>query len=99
MTFSEKAAGIISAGEIKIRVIRSGMYQKLTFTVAKEKAGEVEYYELFTDRLIDASELTRIAEEVGLPVKAQNGRSFPKGTSARDFQVSAFQPDSFTMHA
>ena len=32
------------------------MYQKLTFTVAKEKAGEIEYYELATDRLIDASE-------------------------------------------
>ena len=87
MVLSEKAAKIIKEGEMKIRVVRSGMYQKLTFTVAKEKAGEIEYYELATDRLIDASELSRIAEETGLPVRAHNGRAFPKGTSARDFQV------------
>ena len=63
MVLSEKAARVIKEGEMKIRVVRSGMYQKLTFTVAKEKAGEIEYYELATDRLIDASELSRIAEE------------------------------------
>ncbi len=86
MALSEKARRIVDMKEVKIRVIRSGMYQKLTFTVRREKMGDVEYYELFTERLIDASELTRIANEMMLPVRAENGLAFPKGTSARDFQ-------------
>ncbi len=90
MPLSERAANIVRTGELKIRVMRSGMYQKLTFTVKKERSGDVEYYELSTNRLIDAPELIRIAEETGLPVKAENGRAFPKGTSPRDFQTSSF---------
>ena len=73
-------------GSIKIRVVRSGMFQQLTFTVKKVKLGNIEYIELFTERQIDMSELTRVANEVGLPIQAENGQAFPKGTTAQDFQ-------------
>ena len=89
MALSAKAIDVLNRKEIKIRVIRSGMYQKLTFSVRKERMGDVEYYELYTERLIDASELTRIANEMELPVRAQNGQAFPSGKSARDFQVAS----------
>lgn len=85
MELSQKAKEAIARGSVKIRVVRSGMFQQLTFTVKKEEMGNVSYIVLSTDRQVDISELTKIAEEMGLPVAAQNGRAFPKGTSASDF--------------
>ncbi|MDE1768651.1 MAG: hypothetical protein KGH64_00890 [Candidatus Micrarchaeota archaeon] len=80
------AKQILARGSIKIRVVRSGMFQQLTFAVKRIKHGNIEYTELMTDRQVDISELTRIANEVGLPVEANNGKAFPNGTSAVDFQ-------------
>ena len=61
------------------------MYQQITFEIKEVISGNIQYPELFTTRLIDISELTRIANETGLPVAAQNAVAFPEGTSASDF--------------
>lgn len=73
-------------GSVKIRVVRSGMFQQMTFSVKKVKTGNIEYTELYIPRMIDSHEITRIAKEFGLPVEAQNGKAFPEGTTASDFQ-------------
>ena len=86
MEISDKAKGVLGQGSAKVRVLRNGMYQQLTFMVKKVKLANIEYTELYTERLIDTAEISRIANEVGLPIEAKNGRSFPKGTSAADFQ-------------
>lgn len=62
------------------------MFQQITFRVRKVALGNVTYTELYTERMIDVSELTRISNEIGLPAESQNGKAFPKGTSASDFQ-------------
>lgn len=83
---SEQGREALNSGSIKIRVMRSGMFQQMTFKVRKVRNGNIEYAELFIDRMIDSNEITRIAREYGLPVEAQNGRAFPEGTTASDFQ-------------
>ena len=85
MELSQKAKEAIARGSVKMRVVRSGMFQQLTFVVKKIEMGNVSYVVLSTDRQVDVSELMKIAEEIGLPVVAQNGKAFPKGTSAGDF--------------
>ncbi len=85
MQLSDRAKEILVAGSAKIRVRRSGMYQRITFTVKTAKLGSIEYNELFTNRLIEMPDLMRIAEETGLPVECPSGRAFPKGTGAADF--------------
>lgn len=82
---SGRAKEAIRLGTVKIKVLRSGMYQNITFSVKKVSIGNVSYSELYTDRIIDASEISRISNEVGLPVEAPNGKAYPKGTSANDF--------------
>ena len=72
-------------GSAKIRVVRSGMFQQMTFTVRRVQLGNITYVELGIDRQVDMSELTRVANEIGLPIEAPNGKAFPKGTSATDF--------------
>ncbi len=79
---------IIKNGSVKIRVVRSGMFQQLTFSVKRAKHGNITYVELYTDRMVDLSELTRISNDIGLPVEAQNGKAFPRGKSVQDFQES-----------
>lgn len=91
MEVSEIAKDIVRRKSIKIRVRRSGMLQQLTFEVKEATAGNIKYYELYTSRIVDTSELLRVAEEVGLPVEAPNGKAFPKGTSASDFKVELFK--------
>ncbi len=86
MKLSDKARYAIDHGSIKIRVKRSGMWQQLTFVVKRATASNITYTELYTERQVDTSELLRVAEEMGLPVHAQNGMACPKGTSASDFQ-------------
>jgi hypothetical protein len=85
-TLTEKAKEIVRIGNIKMRVMRSGMFQQMTFNTRKVKSGNIEYTELFIDRIMDTSELLRLAKETGLPVESQNGRAFPEGSSASDFQ-------------
>jgi hypothetical protein len=86
LQLSEATKAIIKNGSVKVRVVRSGMYQQMTFTVRRAKLGNLTYVELFIDRQVDLSELKRVAAETGLPVAAQNGTAFPTGTSATDFQ-------------
>ncbi len=85
MELSNLAKNIIKHGSVKLRILRSGMYQQITFDVKEVKSGNVQYKELFTTRMIDVSELTRVANEVGLPVAAQNAVAFPEGTTVQDF--------------
>jgi hypothetical protein len=87
LAISEKAQEILRQGSIKLRVNRSGMFQQITFRTKVAKLGNIEYNELFTERVMELSELAKIAEEFGLPVEAPNGRAFPKGKGAADFQV------------
>jgi hypothetical protein len=82
----EIAKQVLKTGEVKIRVQRTGMFQQLTFRIKHIRSGNIEYAELFTERMIDTYEISRIAKEIGLPVEAQNGRAFPEGTTASDFQ-------------
>ncbi|MDE1761965.1 MAG: hypothetical protein KGH78_02100 [Candidatus Micrarchaeota archaeon] len=85
MELKPLARQAIQNGSIKIRVKRSGMYQQLTFHARKALMGNVEFIELFTDRIVDTSELLKVAEDFGLPIEAPNAKVFPKGTSAQDF--------------
>ncbi len=86
MELTNIARNAIRFGSVKVRVTRSGMLQQMTFNVKKVTLGNVVYTELYIDRQIDMSELTRLANEIKLPVEGQNGRAFPQGTSAQDFQ-------------
>jgi len=81
----EKALKIISDGSIRIKVRRSGMYQYLVFKVKKIPIGQEYYVELFVDRVLEMSELQRVASETALPVEAENGKAFPEGKGAKDF--------------
>ena len=81
----EKAAKILKDGSARIRVKRTGMYQYLVFKVRKVEVGRDYFVELYVDRVLDMSELQRVAKETCLPVEAENGRAFPEGMGAKDF--------------
>ncbi len=85
MNLDDTAKKIIRDGRTMARVKRSGMIQSMTLMIKRVKLGDETFVELFIDRLIDMSELIRVANELGLPVEAQNGRAFPNGTGAKDF--------------
>jgi hypothetical protein len=76
---------IIESGETRTKVKRAGMQQFVILKVRKVNLGQDQFTELYTDRMIDLSELARIAEEIGLPIEAQNGRAFPERKGAKDF--------------
>lgn len=82
---SEKAIEIIKKGSVSIRVKRAGMLQFQTFKVRKVELGGSHFTELYLNKIIDISELHRIANELDLPVEAENGRAFPEGKGAKDF--------------
>ncbi|MEM3227842.1 MAG: hypothetical protein QXK65_02760 [Candidatus Micrarchaeaceae archaeon] len=82
---SEYARKALQDGSIRIKIKRFGMLQFQVFKVKRIKLGNTDFPELFLDRVIDMSELLRIANEIGLPVEAENGRAFPSGTAAKDF--------------
>ncbi len=85
LMLDENAMRIIKAGGARIRVKRSGMYQYLTFKIKKVEIGKDYFIELFVGRILDMSELQRVAKETSLPVEAENGRAFPEGMGAKDF--------------
>ncbi len=76
---------IIKKGEIKVRVRRAGMMQFVLLKIRRVDIGREKSVELYTDRMLELSEMTRIAEETGLPVEAENGKVFPAGKGAKDF--------------
>jgi hypothetical protein len=88
LELSENAKRAIRNGSVKVRVLRSGIYQQITFAVKRESMGDMNYVELFTERIIDVSELLKVANSIGLPVQAPNAKVFPAGTAAADFQVT-----------
>ena len=77
---------ILIRGKTEIRVLRSGMWQRIVFTVKKIETPAGPYPILFTDRMIDFKELIRVAQEYDLPVQAPNGTAFPKGKSPADYR-------------
>ncbi|MGI0100764.1 MAG: hypothetical protein ACREBH_03565 [Candidatus Micrarchaeaceae archaeon] len=81
----QKSSKIIAEGGIRLRVKRSGMLQYLVFKIKRIPIGNDYYAELFVGRVLDMSELQRVAAETGLPVEAENGRAFPEGKGAKDF--------------
>lgn len=85
MELTAQAKQAINNGSIKIRVVRSGMYQQLTFFIKRVKVGNIEFVELHTERIVDTSELLRVSKDIGLPVEAPNGKAFPPEKSAKDF--------------
>jgi hypothetical protein len=82
---SDKAKEIIKNGSVSIRVKRAGMLQFQIFKVRKVELGGGQFTELYVNRMIEISELHRIANELDLPVEAENGRAFPEGKGAKDF--------------
>lgn len=83
---SNTAASIIKNGEVTARVKRAGMFQQITFKVKKIPIGNSYFVELFVNRVVDLDEVVRLANEIGLPVEAENGRAFPIGKGASDFR-------------
>jgi hypothetical protein len=83
----ETAQKIIAAGEIRMKVVRSGMHQYLTFKIKEIPLGKDSFVELFVNRVLEMSELQRVAKETCLPVEAENGRAFPEGKGAKDFII------------
>ena len=82
---SDKAIEILKNGSISVRVKRAGMLQFQTFKVKKVSICGDSFTELYLNKMIDMSELHRLADELGLPVETENGRSFPEGKGAKDF--------------
>lgn len=82
---NEKAMGVIKNGSISIRVKRAGMLQFQTFKIRRKTLGKDLFVELYLPKIVDISELHRIANELDLPVEAENGLAFPEGKGAKDF--------------
>ena len=85
MAIDDKAAEILRQGYARIKVKRAGMLQFQVFKVKRVELGGDAFVELFLDRLLDMSELLRVANEIGLPVESENRRVFPEGKGAKDF--------------
>lgn len=81
----EKAMGIIRSGSVSIRIQRAGMLQFQTFKIRRVTLGKDQFVELYLPKVVDISELHRVANETGLPVEAENGTAFPEGKGAKDF--------------
>jgi len=82
---NERALQIIKDGSTKIRVWRTGMLQLQTFTVKRVKIGQQEFVELFLPKILDRTELQKVANDIGLPIEAENGRAMPDGKGEKDF--------------
>ncbi|MGC8495698.1 MAG: hypothetical protein ACP5RM_00280 [Candidatus Micrarchaeia archaeon] len=81
------AKDIMAMSEIKVRVKRTGMFQLITFTPRLVTVGNEKFAELYTKKMIDLSELKRVANELGAPVEADTLRAFPEGKGAKDFMA------------
>lgn len=78
-------ANILKKGVAEIDVMRAGNRQKIEFRIEREDTpvGKVPY--LSTERIIDLTELLRLAAEFDLPVKAPSGKFFPPNKKAIDY--------------
>jgi hypothetical protein len=80
-----KRKDALAKGEIEVRMNRSGVLQRQPFKLVREKTpvGDVPF--LVTEKFLPVIELSKIAEEYGLPVKAATGKVFPRGKKESDF--------------
>jgi hypothetical protein len=85
MALDNNASLILKQGYTRIRVRRAGILQFQVFKVKRVALGSETFVELFLDRLLDMSEMLRVANETGLPVESENRRVFPEGKGAKDF--------------
>jgi hypothetical protein len=84
---SEAARRIVAQEQVRERVRRAGMFQFQVFKVRMVPLAGGEFVELFLDKVLDMSEVQRVADKFRLPVETQNGRAFPSGTGAKDFMT------------
>ena len=79
---------ILSQGHAEIRVKVGGIIQRHKFLIVKEKTafGEVPYLE--TKGSVTVSELARLSQELGLPVRSPLGTAFPPGKGTKDFAIA-----------
>ena len=79
---------ILKNGSIEVHVKISGIRQRHTLKVEREKTafGMVPY--LVCDKSIPTNELLRLAQELQLPIKCKGMKVFPKGKAAKDFAES-----------
>jgi hypothetical protein len=82
---TDQAREAIRSGSISLRIKRAGMFQFQTFKIRKITLGKEQFVELYLPKIVDVSELHRIANELDLPVEAENGLAFPEGKGAKDF--------------
>jgi hypothetical protein len=85
MELSAAAKRILTEGKAEIRVHRSGMWQRVIFSVKRIDTPTGSYPVLYTDRQIHFAEIARVAEETGLPVQTSAATAFPKGKAAQDY--------------
>ena len=71
-----------------LRVKRSGgIYQRVVFRMVAQPFPEGKYKLLVADRSIDFNEMTRLSNELDLPIKAGAHLVFPKGKEAHDYRL------------
>lgn len=73
--------------KVTFRVKRSGMFQRIIFTMIEQPFPAGFYTLLVTDLQMDLSEITRLSNEIDYPIKAKNGTVFPKGKSSMNFII------------
>lgn len=79
---------ILKNGSIEVHVKVSGIRQRHTLKVEREKTafGMVPY--LVCEKSLPVNELLRLAEELQFPIKCKGMKVFPKGKAAKDFAES-----------
>jgi hypothetical protein len=77
---------ILAAGQIELLAFISGMRKRIIFKIRKEATGfgEVPYLHSEMNN-IPVSELSRLANEIGLPFSAGGNRVLPRGTGPANF--------------
>lgn len=80
-----KKEDILKKGSVEVHVKVSGIRQRHTLKIVREKSawGMIPY--LISELHIPAMELIRLAEELQLPIKCKGTTAFPKGKAAQDF--------------
>ncbi|MEM3363951.1 MAG: hypothetical protein QXS93_00380 [Candidatus Micrarchaeia archaeon] len=83
---SQKHIDFKAGGSVILRVKRAGgIYQRVVFRMVAEPSAAGPYKLLDCDMLIPINELSAVAEETGLPVRAKGIPVFPKGKASKDF--------------
>ncbi len=77
-----------AGGSVILRVKRAGgIYQRIVFRMVAEPSPGGAYKLLDTDRQIPINELALVANEYGLPVRANGISVFPEGKTSKDFMI------------